>query len=309
MFFKNLVIFSLPDDWRISPAELEEKLKTHTLLPCNQASAQSRGWVAPVAGSGLVYDSGLQMLIALGTESRLLPGAVIRKELDQRGKDLEQKQGFAPGRKQLRDLKDQVVTELLPKAFIRDKVSRAWIDLERHRIVVDSTTAKAAEELMTVLRNDLGSLEAVPLSVKDTTANVLQAWLLAADVPGEIFDLEHDCELVGLGQEAVRYVSHALDTAEIRAQVAQGKSCSRIGLLWRDRVHLVLTSGLQIKRLAPAAISAEPAVEKAADEKLDFEATFTLMCGEYGLLISELVALFGGLAEEEKPKEELPEAA
>lgn len=300
MFFKNLTIFPLPSDWHISPSELEEKLRAHPLLPCNDASLQSRGWVSPAPEAGIVFNAGRQFLIALGTESRLLPSPVISKEVDARAKALEQQQGFAPGRKQLRDLKDRVVDELRPKAFLRDKVVRAWIDLEAHRIVVDASTFKIAEDLISVLRNDLGSFPATSLSVKQNASGVMQGWLLEGGVPGGAFQLERDCELLGQGQEAVRYVSHALDTAEIRAQIGQGKTCNRVGLVWRDRLNLMLTAALQIKRVAFEAIKEEPADGKPAERQADLEATFTLMTGELSQLITELVTLFGGLAEEEQ---------
>src|SRR3546814_10067194 len=90
---------------------------------------QSRGWVGPATTNAqLVYAQGKQMLIALGVEQKLLPSSVVQQAVDERASELEQRQGFKPGRKQLRDLKDQVTAELMPRAFAKRRSTRAWID-------------------------------------------------------------------------------------------------------------------------------------------------------------------------------------
>ena len=97
----------------------------------------------------------------------MLPGSVVNQVLKEKAAALEQQQGFAPGRKQLRDLKDLVIDELRPRAFIRSRTVRAWIDFEHGWFIVDSSSPKLAEDLGTVLRADLGDLPAVPLDTKE----------------------------------------------------------------------------------------------------------------------------------------------
>jgi recombination associated protein RdgC len=299
-WFKNLQIFSLDTAWRITPGKLEETLSAHPLLPCNAASMESQGWVAPHASSGLVYSQGKQMLIALGRQQRLLPAAVINQTVKERAAVLEKNQGFAPGRKQLRDLKDRVADELRPRAFVREKTLRAWLDLSNHRLVVDSANPKHAENLASVLRNDLGELPAIPLQTRDPAAEAMTAWLAAGSISAQ-FALDQDCELVAreLSKAAVRYVRHGLEGSEIRSLIKGGKTVSRVGLVWRDRLALVLTEKLEVKRLRFEAMDAKDPVASAAgksarEREAQFEANFTLMTGELGALVDELVALLGG---------------
>ena len=42
--------------------------------------------------------------------------------------EIEQRMGVKPGRKRLRDLKEEVTGELLPRAFSRYSTTFAWID-------------------------------------------------------------------------------------------------------------------------------------------------------------------------------------
>lgn len=300
-WFKNLSIFSLDSAWNITPGKLEETLVKHPLVPCNAASMQSQGWVAPHASSGLVYSQGKQMLITLGSQQRLLPAAVINQTLKERAAALEKNQGFAPGRKQLRDLKDRVADELRPRAFVREKTVRAWLDLEAHRLVVDSSSPKVAENLASVLRNDLGELPAIPLETQESAGAAMTGWLAAGSVSAQ-FALDQDCELVAneLSKAAVRYVRHGLEGAEIRSLIQGGKTVSRVGLIWRDRLTLVLTEKLEVKRLRFEAMDAkDPGAagsgKSGKDSDAEFEANFTLMTGELTTLIDDLLSQLGGL--------------
>ena len=55
------------------------------MRPGGETGPVSRqGWVAPHASSGMVYSQGKQMLIALGSQQRLLPAAVINQTVKER---------------------------------------------------------------------------------------------------------------------------------------------------------------------------------------------------------------------------------
>jgi recombination associated protein RdgC len=303
-WFKNLTVYTLDSHWKITPGKLEEALAAHPLLPCNAASMQSQGWVAPHASSGMVYSQSKQMLIALGTQQRLLPAAVINQTVKQRAAALEKTQGFAPGRKQLRDLKERVADELRPRAFVREKTVRAWLDLSNHRMIVDSSSPKVAENLASVLRNDLGDLPAIPLETQQAAGAAMTGWLAAGSISAQ-FALDQDCELIAnaLSKAAVRYVRHGLEGAEIRSLIQGGKSVSRVGLVWRDRLALVLSDKLELKRLRFEAMDAKDpgapgAGKPVKDDEAQFEANFTLMSGELGALLDDLIALLDGLKQD-----------
>ena len=293
MLFKNLQLFALPAKFSTAPGTLETALARHPLLSCNAASMESRGWVAPAESGPLVHSQGQQLLIALGVQQRLLPASVIRQAVKERATALEKQQGYAPGRKQLRDLKDRVADELRPRAFLREKRVQAWLDLAQHRFVVNAAAPRVADDLASVLRADLGEFPALPLETQQSVGSALTSWVIAGRAPGA-FTLDQDCELVGSedAQAAVRYVRHGLDGAEIRSLIKNGKTVSRVGLLWRDRLSFVLSDKLAIKRLRFQAIKEEGQEgDKHADR---FEADFALMSGELGEMLKELLGHLGG---------------
>lgn len=296
MWFKNLQIYSLPAGWTPTASALEEALAKHPLLPVNAASMQSQGWLPPGPGDALVHAQGKQLLIALGIEQRLLPASVINHAAKQKAEELEKSQGFAPGRKQLRDIKDRVADELRPRAFIRRRSVRAWIDLEAHRLTVDTTAPKMAEELCTVLRADFGELPAVMLDTQQSPAAAMTAWVATGSAPG-MLAMQEDCELMAdnAAKSAVRYVRHGLEGPELRSLIGGGKQVTRLGMGWRERVNFVLTDKLAVKRVRfqnMDEVDESGGPKKNEDDAFDTD--FTLMTGELGALLNDLVAALGG---------------
>ncbi|MRF43944.1 recombination-associated protein RdgC, partial [Escherichia coli] len=60
-------------------------------------------------------------------------------------------------------LKDEVVHTLLPRAFSKFSQTFIWLDLDKQLVIVDSGSAKRAEDHLALLRKTLGSLPVVPL--------------------------------------------------------------------------------------------------------------------------------------------------
>src|SRR4029450_7196000 len=117
MWFKNLVIYRLPADWSVAPAELEEKLALGALQPCGSFDMQSRGWVHASAAERFVHTTHGQHLIALGVEQKLLPSSIVRQVAADRAKAIEEQQGFPVGRRQMRELRDRVLVEWVGRAL------------------------------------------------------------------------------------------------------------------------------------------------------------------------------------------------
>jgi recombination associated protein RdgC len=296
MWFKNLALARLPRSWAMTPGELEDQLGKKPLRPCTGLNLQTQGWVAPGDDGALVHAYGKQLLFALGIEQKLLPAAVVNQAARDEAAKLEEKQGFKPGRKQMRDIKEEVTATLLPRAFVRRRAVSAWIDPAHHWFVVDSATPSRADLLSETLRATLGELPITQLQTAESPASAMSGWLSSGDAPGN-FAIDQDCELSGATAErpVVRYVRHAPDRAQARTHLADGKSVTRLGLTWKGRLSLVLTEQLQVKRLRFLDMDknkADGSTLPAADE---FAADFALMTGELSAMLAELTKALGGV--------------
>lgn len=298
MWFKNLIVYRLPADFTISPDELETQLARRPLQACGGLDMESRGWVEPKDKGKLAHVVNQQMLIALGVEKKLLPASVINRFTKDRAAELEEQQGFKPGRKQLRELKEQITTELLPRAFASLRSTRAWIDPLNHWLVVDAGAQGKADELLEILIKTVDNLPAKPLQTETSASAAMTAWLANDEAPGG-FSIDRDLELRSVSDEkaTVRYAHHNLEPKEIGAQIASGKTATRLALTWNNRISLVLNENLQLKRINALDIIKESLEGEDADALFDID--FTLMTGEINRLLADLTAALGG---EKAPK-------
>jgi recombination associated protein RdgC len=289
MFFKNLAIYRLPADWQLSPIDLEEKLITRRLQPCGHFEMSSRGWVRVTADERLVHSVGRQQLIALGVEQKILPGSVIRQVALERAEIQAAEQGFAVGRKQLRDIKLKVTEELRARALTRRRVTRAWIDPEHGWFVVDAAGGARADELLETLRDTLGSFAVVPLDTERSPQASMMAWLKVDASPAP-FHIDDELELKGVDKSraTIRYTHHPIDSAEVKEHLASGLFPTRLGLTWSDRIALVLTDKLQVKRLQFLELEADTPDGGDVDETEQFDIDFTVMAGELARLLADL---------------------
>ncbi|PPE75503.1 recombination-associated protein RdgC [Solimonas fluminis] len=294
MWFKNLQVYRLPPGWAMSPGELEEELARQPLTPCMGQNLQSRGWVAPQGEVPLVRSMERQLMIALGTEQKLLPGSVVRQHADERAAQIEQVKGYKPGKKMMREIKDQVIMELLPRAFVRRRSLRAWIDPTGGWLVVDASAPAKAEELVEMLRNTLnGELAVTLLEPAQAPSALMTGWLSSREAPGR-FELGDECELCGTDESkpTVRYVRHGLEGEDIRRHITEGKFATKLGLTWNDKVSFVLTEKLQIKKVKFLAVR-ETENETSDHPEEQFDIDFALMSGELSLLLKDLAEAVG----------------
>lgn len=297
MWFHNLQLYRLPTPWTLTADQLREQLARGPFVPTAGLEARSRGWVALRKDGDLVYAANGHWLICLKTETRLLPPAVVNEEVRQRADKLCEQQGYAPGRKALRELKERVTEELLPKSHpIRAHVF-VWIDPKAGWFAVDAGTPARAEQVIEHLRHCLDNFPLGPLHTVLSPQSAMADWLVS-DAPAG-FTIDRDCELKAISEEksAVAFKRHPLGDevgSEIKAHLAAGKLPTRLALTWDDRVSFVLTEKLAIKRLSFLDLLKEEADKNAESADDQFAADFAIMTGELGRFIPALVAALGG---------------
>ncbi|MCR4158786.1 recombination-associated protein RdgC [Kerstersia gyiorum] len=295
MWFKNLKLYRLNPSWNPSVDELDEQLAALAFTPGNSSQAQTLGWT-PVRENGrFAHAIGDQILISLRTEKKLLPSTVVNQVAKERAADFEAQQGYKPGRKQMKELKERIYDELLPRAFSISRDTLIWIDRKNRWLVIDAAASAKADEALGLLAKTLSPFPAEPLYVEQSPGAAMTSWLADDEAPAG-FTIDQDTELraAGDGKAAVRYVKHAPEPEELRRHIASGKQGSRLALTWEDRVSFVLTDTLDIKRIAPLDVLAENSEAAGLAEDERFNADMALMTGELAKMIAALVDALGG---------------
>mgnify|MGYP003351470739 CR=1 FL=1 len=295
MLLKNLVIYRLGPRWVPEAEAFEAKLERRALQACGSFEIESRGWLPPYGEERFLYSLNRHWLLALGMEHKLLPSSVIKQFAKERAAQVAAQQAWPVGRKQMRDITDQVTTELMPRALSRRSMTRAWIDTNERWLVVDAAGDKAAEEFIEALRRVEDDLPCRRLDTQRSPGSAMTSWLAAGDAPLN-FSIDQDLELLApdASKATIRYARHSLDGKEIRDHISAGKTVTRLGLTWRDRISFVLTDKLQVKRLHFLDILNEDAAPKPEDEDERFDMDFALMTGELSLLLGDLLLALDG---------------
>ncbi len=299
MWFKNLLIYRLPKDWAADLAQVEQQLGAFTLQPCGTSVMQSLGWVAPRPQGPLIHSVGGQWLLALGVEQKLLPAAIVKQFAADRAKEIEENEGRRVGRKEMRELREAMTQELMPRAFTRRRTTFAWIDPVNGWLVIDAASPVKAEELLEHLRK---SVEGLPARLVDTAQSPMAAmtgWVAAGEAPPG-FTLDQDLELRSAEKATVRYVKHTLEGDEIRQHIAAGKVVTRLAMTWGDKISFLLNENLQVKRLSFLDVLKEQTDGQAENEDERFDGDFALMTGEVARLLDDLLGALGG----EQPRAE-----
>lgn len=296
MWFKNLQLYRLPVGWNITAETVEEQLARKRFQPCGSQDQETRGWVSPTGDDFLLHRVGGQWLIALGFEQRLLPSSVVKQEAEERAEEMAAQQGYKPGRKQMKELREQVMQEFLPRAFTRRRKVFAWLDPVNGWLGIDAPSQARAEDVLEALRQALDTLPLALVRTEMSPASAMADWLAGGEAPNG-FTIDQDCELRSVTEDkaAVRYVRHTLDGDEVRGHLEAGKMPTRLALTFDERVSFVLTEKLEIKRLDFLDVIKEKVDESGAeDPRALLDAGFALMTGELAQMLPAVLEALGG---------------
>ena len=114
MWFKQLSLFRLNPDALPDLAKLESGMEQHCFAPPSGLEWSSQGFVAPAghAPDRLLHPLAGGALAALKREEKVLPAATIRDALDAKIADIEARECRPVGRKEKRELKEQITDDL-----------------------------------------------------------------------------------------------------------------------------------------------------------------------------------------------------
>jgi recombination associated protein RdgC len=292
--FKNLQIYRLPAPWAMRADALALLLAARAFQPCTSAELQRMGWVPPREGGELVHTVNRQLLLRRRVEKKLLPASVIAQVAKARADELEEQQGFRPGKKAMKELKERAADELLPRAFGVLAHTWVWIDPVNGWLVVDAASPARAEDVVKLLLKAITRMPLESLRVQRSPVAAMTGWLEADEAPAG-FTIDQEAEMVSAGASGatVRYVKHTLEAADIRRHIAAGKQCTRVALTWKGKLSFVLTDSLAIKALRALDVLRESEAATYNDAER-FDNDFMLMSGELAQLLADLVAALGG---------------
>ncbi|MGV3493072.1 MAG: recombination-associated protein RdgC [Ramlibacter sp.] len=306
--FKSACFFRIADGFTLPDLPAFEKvLQKSRFVPCGPTQQESAGWVPPRGNKGklLAESVGGHLVLKLCTEKRGVPAAAVRAAVEERVERYKAETGNerVPG-KVKKQFKEEVLLDLLPRAFSKRVTTLLWLDPRNRLLVVDAGSLAGADRIVSSLLAALlevpGAGPALDLQIVHTQSSPAASmahWLSTHEAPWR-FTVDRDCELKAADEQkaTVRYARHALDTDEVAQHIAAGKMPTQLALTWNDRVSLVLTEAGQLRKLKFLDVVMKEAGDRGKDED-GFDANVAILTGELSQLIPDLLEALGGEAE------------
>ncbi|USS57232.1 MULTISPECIES: recombination-associated protein RdgC [Pseudomonas] len=299
MWFKNLLTYRLTQDVPFDAEALETALASKPARPCASQELTTYGFVAPF-GKGedapLVHVSGEFLLIAARKEERILPSSVVNDAVKEKVEEIETEQMRKVYKKERDQIKDEIIQAFLPRAFIRRSMIFAAIAPRLGVILVNSASAKRAEDLLSTLREVMGSLPVRPATVKIAPAATMTDWVKSQQAAEGFYVLD-ECELRDTAEDGgiVRCKRQDLTSEEIQLHLSTGKVVTQLALAWQDKLSFVLDDKMVIKRLKFEELLQEQAEQDGGDEaQQQFDASFLLMMMTFTEFLPVLFEALGG---------------
>jgi len=245
-FFTGMQIFHLPQPPELTAVKLHEMLEQSKFKPAGDLERSSMGWVPPIEGlDTLTLPVSDTIFFTARKQTKILPTSVIKDFVHDRIEAIKTNQLRNVGKREKKEITDDVIVELLPRALPRNVNTTAYIDIKNHWLVVNTPSRNTAEEIVSLLRLDLKDFPAIPPS-SDEIPLFLTQWLATRDLPAG-FTMGFDCKLIDEDNESVTCRQLDLLSKEVNSLVSNGRAVEYLALNWKDKLSFVLDDEFGIR--------------------------------------------------------------
>ncbi|MGZ1522249.1 recombination-associated protein RdgC [Xanthomonas citri] len=303
MFFRSMVTFKFPPAFAASLAAmaadegdtgLNNVLALARIKPVGPLEMHSTGFIPPMGDTdeALLFKSEHFIWISVQNQKKIMPPSAINTVFKARLADLEEKEGHKIGGKARKRLKDDVMHEMLPRAFVTEGRTDAYLDLQRGMIVIDASSRKSAEVVVSALRGALGSFPATPVNAEVAPRGVLTGWVSGEPLP-ELLALADECELKDPieGGAVARFSKQELGEEEVKKNLEAGKVATKVGLIHEDHVSFVFGEDLILRKIKLLDGAVDLLANDSPDDmRAELTARFNLMTAEFSRVIDTVSA-------------------
>lgn len=263
-------------------------------VPCSDLQEKSVGWVEPrgVNHGPMIEVVGGERIVKLLIETKSVPGKVLRDEVENRIYEIEQREGRKPGKKEIREIKEDARLALLPQAFPKQTAVLAWLR-DDGLMIVDTASNSRADDFVGAILAAIPSMQLYLVATPTSPQGMMTDWLLGDhdEVPYG-FSIGRDCLLESIGDDCakVKFTHHNLDCDEVRNHVREGKMPTALGLEWDGLAEFMLTDSMRIKKISLTDAGAGEHGEDA------FDTDVAIFTGTFGPMLDALIKSLGGEA-------------
>lgn len=249
MFCKNLIVYDINKKQLLSEIN-NDVISKIAYQPCSPTDSRKSGFVSPLDNDVLVVEINNQVLLKYKVEQKILPANAIKQALDEKVKKQESMLSRKLKKSEKLSLKDEVMIDLLPKAFSKFECFNIWIDKKNKTISVTTSSFKKAEDILAHLRRELGSLSISPICGEQAPEKALAKWL-QGDKPQcfEICDSAVLFDCVDTHSKIKLINEQITDSQEVKSYLDAGRLVESLSLAFNQGVNFTLKRDLTLSKI------------------------------------------------------------
>lgn len=300
MFFKNLTVYRVHPEFKLpSPKKLQELLSEFEFTPCGPTDKQKYGWTSPLSNGIFQLFLGEKDFVVFKArlQKRPIPAETIRTEVELKVKAVEAVEGRYLRTPEKAAIKDEVIMDLLPRAFTRDSYHYLVYIPSLNVLVSDQSSTSNAEASLSLLRKTLGSLPCVPVTFKQHPSSVMTEWLKDnSKLPEKIKPLSsvkvcHDIDT----DSALSTKNLDLDSASVKEALKADFKVDQLALEFSDVFSFVAKENGNLVKIRWADQIADRNEDYDPNDRLGrLEADLTTVCLELKHFYPKWVEMFNG---------------
>ncbi|WP_392559320.1 recombination-associated protein RdgC [Orbus mooreae] len=286
---KDLIVYQFNDDSNISNIT-NELLQDAAFIECGPTDSVKTGFISPFSNGDLLLTVKEHALITVQTESKILPAAVVNRELAKKVKEVEEQTQQKVKKTQRLALKDELMMDLLPRAFTNISQTYIWINYRDKFIGVATSSYKKAEDCLSVLRKLLGTLKITPLATDNPVEHEFTNWIKEDKAP-KYFTILNTAVLVDpLDNGTIKAINEDLTSSNLHSYIDDGRTVTLLTMSYKERTTFTINKNLILSNIKYSDELCEHVEYEDQDQV--FEATFLLIAEELSELFKELMPNF-----------------
>lgn len=293
LWFKNAIIYQLNNDNLLDKQTIENALKSALFSPCGNLDTTKMGWVSPYDDNNLddfIIDMQGHLLLKIKKETKILPAPVIKQALNEKIDKQEKALSRKLSKNEKATLKDEVMIDLMPRAFSKYNYYWLWIDIENKRIIIDCSSFKLAEDILAILRKELGALALTPLSIEKPLEKIMTTWVreklsFPPFILGDEAELKDPLE----GNGIISCKNQDITSDEMLVHLDSGKWVTKLKIIDERGINFIINPDLTLKRIKFDSVILDENEDIGSDEfDKRLEADFYIMAKTLSNSINDL---------------------
>jgi len=256
--FKNILIYTLPEDFKMFDIIDNQSLEKRRSKPLTGDCISKLGWAETLNDGALFFQCEQDYVFKIERRFKRIANSTLKAAIAQKQAELsaEEPTRWGPQAKITKEsrkaLEASIFKILASKALTQFSTSYVLYSPTLHMLLVESTTDAYAEDVVDLLRDTFGSVKAKPLSCKKTPTESFKLWLTDESNVPEDFELIDGGLVMASSHKKgnrVTYNSQVMNSDEISANLLANKKPLKLDLSWKHTLSFTLDEHLRISKI------------------------------------------------------------